>query len=376
MTSPSIEKRNVPLLDLAAQQAPIREELLAAMARVLDSKRFIMGPEVDGVEAEMARYCGVEHAIGCASGTDALMLALLAADVLPGDRVITTPFTFFATAGAIARVNAIPVFVDIDPVTFNLSSTALSEAIWLHESVKAILPVHLFGACADMDPILDAAASRAVPVIEDAAQAIGAEYKGRRAGGLGAMAGFSFFPSKNLGACGDAGMVTTNDANLAAQLKSLRNHGSEKKYFHSRVGINSRLDALQAAVLRVKLPYLDGWTAKRQKNAALYNDMLAGSAVTIPPADEPATRHVFNQYVIRAPRRDELKAYLEQNGVATEVYYPLSLHQQECFAYLGYREGQFPESERAAKEVLALPLAEVTADDIGYVARLIRRFYE
>jgi dTDP-4-amino-4,6-dideoxygalactose transaminase len=370
--------RQVPLLDLKAQHAQIREEVLAAVTRVIDSQKFILGEEVQALEKEIAAYSNAQFAIGCASGSDALLLALMAAGIGHGDRVITTPFTFFATAGAISRLGAIPVFVDIDPDTFNLDPELVKKAIESHEGIRAIIPVHLFGGCADMDPICAIAESRGVVVIEDAAQAIGAEYKGRRAGSLGQMGCFSFFPSKNLGGYGDGGMVTTNDPGLAERLKALRVHGCKKKYIHEWVGVNSRLDALQAAVLRVKFRYLDEWSGRRQENADLYRKLLAeaGAGVIAPQAAPYQTRHIYNQFVIRCRDRNGLQANLKEAGVGTEVYYPLSLHLQKCFANLGYEAGDFPISEKLAGEVLALPVnPEVSGEDIQYICQALAAFY-
>jgi dTDP-4-amino-4,6-dideoxygalactose transaminase len=370
--------RQVPLLDLKAQHAQIREEVLAAVTRVIDSQKFILGEEVQALEKEIAAYSNAQFAIGCASGSDALLLALMAAGIGHGDRVITTPFTFFATAGAISRLGAIPVFVDIDPDTFNLDPELVKTAIESHEGIRAIIPVHLFGGCADMDPICAIAKSRGIVVIEDAAQAIGAEYKGRRAGSLGEMGCFSFFPSKNLGGYGDGGMVTTNDPGLAERLKALRVHGCKKKYIHEWVGVNSRLDALQAAVLRVKFRYLDEWSGRRQENADLYRKLLAeaGAGVIAPQAAPYQTRHIYNQFVIRCRDRNGLQVNLKEAGVGTEVYYPMPLHLQKCFADLGYKAGDFPISEKLAEEVLALPAnPDVSGEDIRYICRTLAAFY-
>ncbi len=369
-----IEKQ-VPLLDLKAQHQTIREQVLAALVRTVDSQRFILGDEVKKFEAEIAEYCGTKFAVGCASGSDALILALMALEIGPGDEVLTTPYTFFATAGAISRVGAIPVFVDVEEDTFNLDAGLMKQALAAHPKVRAIMPVHLFGACADMDPILEMADERGIPVIEDAAQAIGAEYKGRRAGSIGRIGAFSFFPSKNLGGYGDGGMVTTNDGALADRLGALRVHGRTGKYFHQWIGVNSRLDALQAAVLAVKFRYLDGWTAGRQKNADLYRAQLASAAVTLPQPRDYQTRHVYNQFSIRSARRDELQTHLKNNGIGSEVYYPLPLHLQPCYADLGYQKGDFPVSERLAEESLALPIhSELASEDIDYICDAIRAF--
>ena len=343
----------VPLLDLKAQHATIAEEVMAAIGRVGVDQGFILGPEVAACESEIAAYCGARHGIGMSSGTDALLAALMALDIKPGDEVITSPFTFFATAGAIARLGATPVFVDIDPASFNIDPAGIERAITPRS--RAIIPVHLYGQCADMDPILDLAARHGLAVVEDAAQAIGANYKGRPAGSMGNMACFSFFPSKNLGAFGDGGMVVTSDDRLAERLRVLRAHGSKPKYFHSMVGGNFRLDALQAAVVRVKLPHLAAWTEARHRNAECYGRLLADlPGVTLPRAR--FERHVFNQYVIRVSGRDRVQAVLKERGIGTEIYYPLPLHRQECFASLGYSAGSLPQAEQAANEVLALPI--------------------
>jgi dTDP-4-amino-4,6-dideoxygalactose transaminase len=353
----------VPLLDLQAQYAPLREEILAAIARVCDSQRFIMGPEIEAFEEEMARMLGVRHAIAVSSGTDSLLLALMALDIKAGDEVVTSTYSFFATAGSIARLGAKPVLVDIDETTFNLDPEQLSAAIT--PKTKAILPVHLFGLGADMDPILDIAARAYVPVIEDAAQAIGASYKSRLLGGLGAAGCFSFFPSKNLGAFGDAGLLTTNDDGLAKQARLLRTHGMEPRYHHHVVGANFRMDALQAAVLRVKAPHLAEWTARRRANATRYRMLFRDAGlldrVTL-PSEPPDRWHIFNQFVIRTADRDGLKAHLDERGIGAEIYYPVPFHLQPCFANLGYRRGDFPRAERAATESLALPIyGELTA---------------
>jgi dTDP-4-amino-4,6-dideoxygalactose transaminase len=345
----------VPLLDLQAQYRPIRDEILAALGRVADSQRFIGGPEVDAFEREIAADLGVEHAVGLSSGTDALLAVLMALGIGPGDEVITPTFSFFATAGCVSRVGAVPRLVDIDRATFNLDPAAVAAAIT--PRTKAIVPVHLYGQCADMDPILEEAGRRGIPVIEDAAQAIGATYKGRQAGTIGAAGCFSFFPSKNLGAFGDAGLLTTNDAALAHEIRLLRNHGAEPKYLHKRIGGNFRLDALQAAVLRVKRPHLAAWTEARRRNADRYDRLFAshGADVTLPvrAADR---RHIFNQYVIRIGDRDAVRRTLDARGIGNEVYYPVPFHLQECFRALGYGEVAFPSAEAAAAEVLALPI--------------------
>ena len=369
---------HVPLLDLQAQYAPLREEILAAIARVCDSQRFVLGPEVDSLERELAGMLGVEHAIAVSSGTDALLMALMALGIGPGDEVITSTYSFFATAGAVVRVGARPVLVDIDPASFNLDPGGLAGAIT--PRTKAIVPVHLFGLSADMDPILDEASRSGVPVIEDAAQAIGATYKGRPVGAMGALACFSFFPSKNLGAFGDAGLVTTRDRGLAHRARLLRTHGMEPKYFHHLVGGNFRMDTLQAAVLRVKAPHLPAWTEARRVNAGRYVRMFreagVGDRVTLPT--EPAgRRHIFNQFVVRAADRDGLKRHLDRLGIGNEIYYPVPFHLQPCFADLGHRPGDFPNAERAAGESLAIPIyGELSVEQqqtvVGAVAEFVQ----
>jgi dTDP-4-amino-4,6-dideoxygalactose transaminase len=366
----------VPLLDLDAQNRPLREQTLAAIARVVDSQRFIMGPEVAALEAELARMLGVAHAVGVSSGTDAVLLALMTLGIGAGDEVVTSSYSFFATAGAIARLGARPVFVDIDPATFNLVPSEVAAA--LTPRTRAILPVHLFGACADLDPILADAARAGIPVVEDAAQAIGATYKSRPAGGMGAIGCFSFFPSKNLGAFGDAGLLTTNDAALAATARRLRNHGAEPKYHHQLVGGNFRLDEIQAAVLRVKAPHLAAWTEARRSNARRYAAMFGEAGVdgrVTLPVEPPGYRHIFNQFVIRANDRDALKRRLDEQKIGSEVYYPIPLHLQECFADLGYRRGAFPHAERAAADSLAIPIySELTSDQQQAVVNAVAAF--
>lgn len=359
----------VPLLDLQAQYQPLRDEILATIARVCDSQRFIGGPEVEGLERELAGDLQVREAVGVSSGTDALLAAMMALGVGPGDEVVTTTYSFFATAGCIARLGARPVFVDIDPVTYNISPAGVAAA--LTSRTRAIIPVHLYGCCADMDPLLEAAAKAGTAVIEDAAQAIGARYHGRPAGGLGTLGCFSFFPSKNLGAFGDGGLVTTNDAALAHRVRLIRNHGMEPKYYHHFVGANFRLDALQAAVLRVKNRYLAAWTDARRRNADRYRAMFADlerqRRVTLPV--EPAGyHHIYNQFVIRVAARDKVKAALDARHIGCEIYYPVPFHLQQCFSDLGYRQGQFPHAERAAGETLALPIyGELTEEQQRYV---------
>lgn len=373
-----VSTKQVPLLDLQAQHKQIREEVLAEIVRVVDSQKFILGDDVKKLEGEIASYCGTKYAIGCASGSDALILALMALGVKTGDEVLTTPYTFFATAGAISRVGAIPVFVDVEESTFNIDPKLMEKALSSHPKIRAMIPVHLFGGCADLDPIMAMAKDRGVPVVEDAAQSIGSEYKGRRAGNVGEIGCFSFFPSKNLGGYGDGGIVTTNDAALAERLSALRVHGGKKKYYHEWIGMNSRLDALQAAILRVKLRYLDGWSEGRHKNAERYRAELAKRNVPVVPLT-PApyqTRHIYNQFVIRTDRRDALQTYLKGQGIGTEVYYPIPLHLQPCYAFLGHKEGDFPVSERLAKESLALPVhSDLAAEDLDYVCDAIQAFY-
>jgi dTDP-4-amino-4,6-dideoxygalactose transaminase len=367
--------RQVPLLDLVAQHATIRDEILAELIPLIDSQRFIMGPAVGELEAALAAYLRVPHAIGCANGSDALLLAWMALDIQPGDEIVTTPFSFFATAGSISRVGAIPVFVDIEENTFNLDANQLEDTLKRHKRVKAIQPVHLFGGSADMDPIMHIAGEHGLAVVEDAAQAIGAEYKGRRCGGIGTIGCFSFYPGKNLGAYGEAGLVTTTDDKLADKLRKLRTHGGANKYFHELIGINGRIDTLQAAVLKVKLKHLDKWTEARQHNAALYREIFK-APVSLPQVQPYQTRHVCNQFTILAGRRDELKAHLASAGIGSEIYYPLPLHLQECYRHLGYREGAFPVSESCARRALSLPVyPELQEEDLRYVAGQVAAFY-
>jgi dTDP-4-amino-4,6-dideoxygalactose transaminase len=369
----------VPLLDLQAQYRPLRAEILAAIERVCDSQRFIMGPEITALESEMAAMLGIRHAVAVSSGTDALLLALMALDITAGDEVVTPTYSFFATAGAVARLGARPVLVDIDDATFNVDPGALAAA--MSPRTKAIVPVHLFGQSADMDPILDLARRTGVPVVEDAAQAIGATYKSKPLGGLGAFGCFSFFPSKNLGAFGDAGLLTTNDDALAKKARLLRTHGMEPRYYHHLVGANFRMDALQAAILRVKAPHLAGWTERRRANAARYRALFAEAGVldrVTLPSEAADRHHIYNQFVIRTPDRDGLKQHLDKAGIGTEIYYPVPFHLQPCFSYLGYRAGQFPVAERAANESLAIPIySELTAAQqqvvVGAVAEFVNR---
>lgn len=367
----------VPLLDLKVQNDALRPEIDAAIKKVLDSNGFILGAEVTELEKSLAEYCQTDYAIGCASGTDALLLALMAYDIGAGDEVITTPYSFFATASSVTRLGAKPVFVDIDPATYNIDVAQIEAQITAQ--TKAIQPVHLFGQCAEMKSLREIADKHNVPIIEDAAQAIGAEYDGERAGAMGAIGCFSFYPSKNLGAMGDAGFLTTNDEALARKLFALRVHGSFERYYHKWVGLNSRLDAMQAAILRVKLPHLDEWTAARQRNAALYRELFAAKSLTeaiILPTEAANGRHIYNQFVIRVTnRRNALKSFLQENDIGTDIYYPVSLHLQECFAYLGYKAGDFPESERASRETLALPIySELSAEQIERVVDKITAF--
>ena len=395
---PPAPAMKVPLLDLTQQYAKIAAEVQSAIMRVCESQQFILGAQVRELELRMARYTHCEHGIGVSSGTDALLLALMALGIGQGDEVITSSFTFFATAGTIARLGARPVFCDIDPKTFNLSPARVEEFIArecevrgdgagrqvVHRKtggrVKAIMPVHLYGQVCEMDAFMDLAGRLGLQVVEDAAQAIGAEDgKGRMAGGIGHIGCFSYFPTKNLGAFGDAGLCTTSDAALAERMRILRVHGGEPKYHHSFIGGNFRLDELQAAVLNVKLAYLDGWMELRDEHARQYTGRLKdkfprGEVIT--PAPDPGGRHVWNQYVIRAQRRDELRQHLAAAGIGTEIYYPIPLHLQKCFSYLGHQPGELPESELAAKEVLALPVfPELTPAQIDYVAGTIERFY-
>jgi dTDP-4-amino-4,6-dideoxygalactose transaminase len=371
---PTKATMTVPLLDLKAQYADIRPDVDDAVRRVMESARFIGGPEVTGLEEEVARYSQCAHGVGVASGTDALLLALRALGVGPGDEVITSAYSFFASAGTIANNGAAPVFVDIDPRTYNLDVHRL-EAAWTPRT-KAVVAVSLFGQCCDMAAIRAICEKRQVWLIEDAAQSIGSEWEGKRSGSMSDFGCFSFFPSKNLGGAGDGGMVVTQNAELAEKVRLLKEHGSKPKYYHSIVGTNSRLDALQAAILRVKLRHLDRWSEGRAKNAALYDRLFEGSPVGRPFHD-PRTRHIYNQYVIRSPKRDALRAFLTDRGIGTEVYYPVPLHLQKCFASLGYKEGDMPHSEAAAHETLALPIyPELTEDQIRYVAATVREFTE
>ena len=376
---------NVPLLDLKAQYKTIRDEIRPVVDEIFESQYFILGPQVQKCEELVAAYCQCPHAVGVSSGSDALIIALMAEDIGPGDEVITTPYTFFATVGAIARVGAAPVFVDIDPVTFNMDMKQVAEAVT--PATKAVIPVHLYGQMADMDPLMAIAAKHRLIVIEDAAQAIGAEYKGRRAGSIGDYGCFSFFPSKNLGGAGDGGIVTMRDKAKADRVRMLRNHGMEPKYYHKFVGGNFRLDALQAGVINVKLPHLDSWSEGRQANARTY-DRLFSEAGLVPgkvrlpahphadPKKKSDHRHIFNQNVIRVEDRDALRAHLTGRGVGCEIYYPVPLHLQDCFACLGHQKGDFPFSEKAADETLALPIyPELTDEQQACVVNCIKEFY-
>jgi dTDP-4-amino-4,6-dideoxygalactose transaminase len=366
----------VPLLDLTKQYQMIRQDVLRITEEIYDSQQFILGPHVSSLEKQVAQYCRTAHAVGVSSGTDALIMSLMASGITAGDIVITTPYTFFATAGSISRVGARPCFVDIDPETYNISPDGMASVISRMSPsdrghLKAIIPVHLYGQCADMDPILEIAHRDDLAVIEDAAQAMGAEYKDRRAGEMGNFGCFSFFPSKNLGAFGDGGMITTQSSTIHDTLVMLRNHGAHPKYYHSLIGGNFRLDAIQAAIVSIKLKFLDQWTHRRQDHAAAYRRLFSQYGLTdrvILPV-EKENRHTFNQFVIRVPeKRDALRAFLTECEIGTEVYYPVPLHLQKCFSYLGYRKGDFPEAERAADQTLAIPVyPELTADQQVYV---------
>jgi dTDP-4-amino-4,6-dideoxygalactose transaminase len=378
---------DVPMLDLSRQYASIREEILAAVTRACDSQRYILGDETVAFEREFAALCGSADAIGCASGTDALWLAMAAAGIGPGDTVITTPFSFFATASSILRTGAKPIFVDVDPETLNLAPAKLEERLQnAPQGVRAVMPVHLYGQCADMDGIDRIATEFKLNVIEDAAQAVGATWNGRHAGALGLAAAFSFYPTKNLSAFGDAGAVTTHDARLAERMRSLRNHGGKQRYYHDEVGANSRLDAIQAAILRVKMPHLQKWNDARRERARTYGRLLTSAGLTKTGGNAaapvvllktlPGAHHIYHQYVIRVRDRDKLRAFLNERGVGSEIYYPIPLHLQKCFAYLGYTPGDLPEAERAALDVLALPMfAELEEDEQRHVVESIAEFY-
>ncbi len=374
----------VPLLDLKKQYRTIRREVLAVVEEIFESQQFILGPRVESLEKAIADYCGAAHAVGVSSGSSALLISLMAAGIGAGDIVVTPTYTFFATAGAVVRVGAVPLFVDIEADSYNLSPEELEKALSRlpadrRRSVRAVIPVHLYGQCAEMDPIVEICRRHGLVVIEDAAQAIGAEYRGRRAGSMGAFGCFSFFPSKNLGAFGDGGMVTTSSVEMSERLRILRGHGARPKYYHKMVGGNFRLDALQAAIVEIKLKHLDRWTGARQQNAARYRRYFtdAGLAEVITLPAEKQSRHVYNQFVIRVPgRRDELRSHLQQQGVGTEVYYPVPLHRQECFAGMDVTATPLPEAEAAAAGTLALPIyPELTADQQAYVVEKIGDFF-
>jgi len=362
---------NVAFLDLKRQYSSIKDELDQAVLSVLSHAKFIMGPEVKAFEEQMAEYCGAKFAIGVASGTDALLLSLRACGVGPGDEVITTGFSFFATAGVITRLGAIPVYVDIDPYTYNMAPEQVEKKIT--SKTKAIMPVHLYGQCADMDPITEIAGKHNLKVVEDTAQAIGAKYKGKKAGTMGHFGCFSFFPSKNLGAAGDGGMVVTDDPEMAELLRMLRVHGAKPKYYHSLVGYNSRLDTMQAAILSVKLKYLDGWTEKRREHAQSYNVAFKDSDI-ITPKEEDFNYHIYHQYTIAVKNRDRLREALKEHQIGHDVYYPVPLHLQECYRSLGYKEGDLPVIERKAREVISIPIyPELTEEEQNFVIETIKR---
>ncbi len=379
-------RQPVQMLDFRREFSAIRNEVLEAITEVCDSQRFILGPQVERFERAAAAACGVPHTAGCASGTDALWLALAALNIGPGDAVVTTPFSFFATVSSILRAGAVPVLADIDPVTFNLSPAAVEERLKQSpvgaSRIAGVMPVHLYGQCAEMDAFAALAQQYDLKVVEDAAQAFGASWDGVRAGGFGDAAAFSFYPTKNLSAMGDAGMVTTRSAETDERVRMLRTHGMRRRYFHDEIGWNARMDTIQAAVLEVKLKRVDAGNARRREIAALYDQEFRDAALVeeangvVLPWTDPRAEHVFHQYVIRAPRRDELRAFLAEEGIGSEIYYPLPLHEQESLAFLGYRKGDFPESERAANEVLALPIyPELREDEVETVVDAIRRFY-
>jgi dTDP-4-amino-4,6-dideoxygalactose transaminase len=377
-------KMKVPFFDLAVQFKSIENEIKSALDEVFQNQQFIMGPKVQALEEVIAQYCQTRYAIAVASGSDALLLSLMASDIKAGDEVLLPPFTFFATAGSVSRLGATPVFVDIDPETYNINPSKIEEKITAR--TKAILPVHLFGQCADMDPLLEIAKDKKLFVIEDAAQALGAEYKpkvgseGRRAGQIGDLGCFSFYPTKNLGAFGDAGMVVTDNPLLAEKVRLLRVHGSQPKYFHKVIGVNSRLDTIQAAILLVKFKYLEKWTTERQRKAERYQQLFENLPSSVKgfklPTVQYQSRHIFHQYVIRVPERDRLKQFLAEEGIGTDIYYPVPLHLQECYSLLKYRRGDLPISEKASEEVLALPIyPELTEDQQSVVVDRIKAFY-
>ena len=378
-------KMKVPFLDLVPQFSSIEEEIKSALNEVFKTQQFILGPQVEALEQTIAQYCQTRYAIGVASGSDALLLSLMALGIGPGDEVLLPPFTFFATAGVVSRLGAAPVFVDIDPETYNIDPYKIEAKIT--SKTKAIIPVHLYGQCADMDPLLQIAKAKQFFVIEDAAQALGAEYwpplrsDAQRAGQIGDLGCFSFFPTKNLGAFGDAGMVVTNNPTWAEKIRILRVHGSQPKYFHKWIGINSRLDAIQAAILFAKFGHLERWTEARQKNAERYRSLLKDLSLSLPgfrlPTIQYKNRHIFHQYVIAVPKRNELRQFLTKEGIGTEIYYPIPLHLQECYSFLDYHPGDFPSSEKAAEETLALPIyPELTEDQQVYVVERINGFYK
>jgi dTDP-4-amino-4,6-dideoxygalactose transaminase len=362
----------VPFLDLKRQYSAIKKEMDEAVFSVLSNTQFILGPEVKSLEEKIAAYCGTKFAIGVASGTDALLLSLRACGLKSGDEVITTGFSFFASAGVISRLGANPVFVDIDPETYNINPAQIEKKVT--PKTKAIMPVHLFGQCADMDPIMHIAKKHNLKVVEDAAQAIGAEYKERKAGAIGDFGGFSFFPSKNLGGAGDGGMVATNDPDMAEMVRVLRVHGSKPKYYHSTIGYNSRLDTLQAAILDVKLKYLDEWSKKRREHAKIYSSAFKDLDM-ITPKEESFNYHIYNQYTIAVKNRDELRNYLKEKQIGHDTYYPIPLHLQECYRFLGYKKGDLPVSEKKAEEVVSIPIyPELTEEEQEYVISTIKEF--
>ena len=370
----------VPLLDLRAQYAPLKKQFMSAIEEVCDSQALVLGPKTEAFEKAVAAYCGAPHAIACSSGTDAQLMLLMALGIGPGDAVLTTPYTFFATASCISRVGARPIFADIDPVTYNLCPRSAAEVLKKTPNVKAIVPVHLYGCCADMAAFVELGRTHSIPVLEDAAQALGASHPLGGAGAISEAGWFSFYPTKNLGAFGDAGMVVCRDDKLAKKLRALRNHGMEVRYYHQWIGGNFRIDAIQSAVLSVKLPHLDAWSAGRRERAAVYRNAFADLPLTLPvepwAASGLANHHIYNQFIVCTPKREALRSHLTSAGVATEIYYPLSLHQQACFRDLGYGEGDFPESERAARETLALPIfPELTAEQQNYVIAKVAEFF-
>jgi dTDP-4-amino-4,6-dideoxygalactose transaminase len=374
----------VPLLDLKKQYQGIKEEVLKVTEEIYESQYFILGPHVEKLEKEIAEYCNTEFSLGVSSGTDALIISLMCADVGKDDLVLTTPYTFFATAGSIARVGATPLFADIDPETFNIDPNSMVKTIESlsdgdRAKLKAIMPVHLYGQCAEMDQIMEIAKKYNLVVIEDAAQAIGSEYKGKRAGQVGDFGCFSFFPSKNLGAFGDGGIVTTKSAEMYEKLVKLRNHGSHPKYYHEMVGGNFRLDALQAAIVSIKLKHLDGWTDQRQNNASIYRKLFNEAGLeNVKLPKEVQSRHIYNQFIISVDeKRDGLRAFINDSGIGNDIYYPVPLHLQNCFKSLGYKKGDFPLSEKAADSTIAIPIyPDLTEDQLEYVVDTIKKFYK